>query len=163
MAVPTSYVCTLTAAQVGALRLLMDGKGWTFGTAPHAHWQARLGKTSVVAYLSGKLTVQGKETADFVQFVLEPNILGEARMGYEGALAEVENPEMFAPHAGIDESGKGDYFGPLVIAACHVDGEVARSLLRAGVADSKTIHSSRRIADLAAQIRAETQDRKSNV
>jgi ribonuclease HIII len=149
----TSYVCTLSPEQVAQLRDIMEPKGWMFDEAPYAHWRARLDKTTVVAYESGKLTVQGKGTPEFVQFILEPDILGEARFGYEHLLAEQENPEMFTPHAGIDESGKGDYFGPLVVAAAFVDSDTARKLLEIGVADSKTIRSDRRIEDLAKQIR----------
>jgi ribonuclease HIII len=153
MAAKTSHVCTLSAAQAAQLRDLMEPKGWQFDQAPYARWRARLGKTTVVAYESGKLTVQGKGTPDFVQFILEPEILGEARFGYEHLLAEQESPEMFTPHAGIDESGKGDYFGPLVIAAAYVDGPLAKKLLEAGVADSKTIKSARRMATLDEAIR----------
>ena len=34
---------------------------------------------------------------------------------------EIADPEHFAPHFGIDESGKGDFFGPLVVAGVYVD------------------------------------------
>lgn len=40
---------------------------------------------------------------------------------------------------GVDESGKGDYFGPLVVAAVHVDPERQESLAGLGIADSKTL------------------------
>lgn len=42
---------------------------------------------------------------------------------------------------GTDESGKGDYFGALVIAAVHVGKNEAQKLVLAGVRDSKDIHS----------------------
>jgi ribonuclease HIII len=77
-------------------------------------------------------------------------VLGEARLGYE----EVLEPEMFSPHFGIDESGKGDYFGPLVIAGVFTDAAVARHLIDAGIMDSKRIGSSARIRSLAATIRS---------
>jgi len=95
-----------------------------------------------------KVVVQGKETEDFVRFHLEPEILKEARIGYE----EVLNPEMFEPHFGIDESGKGDFFGPLVIAGAYVDRDIARQLLNLGVTDSKRIGSDNRIHQLADEI-----------
>ena len=44
---------------------------------------------------------------------------------------------MFEPHFGIDESGKGDFFGPLVIAGAYTDKTLARSLIDIGVNDSK--------------------------
>src|SRR5215470_2043770 len=53
---------------------------------------------------------------------------------------------------GIDESGKGDYFGPLVIAGVYVSSEQESSLRAAGVRDSKTI-TDKKAAILAEQIR----------
>lgn len=49
---------------------------------------------------------------------------------------------------GLDEAGKGDYFGPLVVAAVAGSEEELRPL---GVADSKTVSDKRTLA-LAAQI-----------
>ena len=68
-----------------------------------------------------KVLVQGRDVEEFVQFELEPKILGEAKLGYE----EVHSPEMFEPHFGVDESGKGDFFGPLVISGAYVDRGIA--------------------------------------
>lgn len=159
----TSYVCTVTAVQAASVRGHLEDRGWRFAVAPYAFWKADRAGTTVVAYQSGKLTVQGKGTAELVQFLLEPEVLHEARFGYEPVLAEQEHPEMLEPHAGIDESGKGDYFGPLVIAACYVDADIARQLLLIKVADSKTIKSERRMADLAGKIRTVTAGRFSVV
>jgi ribonuclease HIII len=53
---------------------------------------------------------------------------------------------------GLDESGKGDYFGPLVVAGVHVTPEQAERLLDMGVRDSKRIADSR-ILKLDAGIR----------
>ncbi len=53
---------------------------------------------------------------------------------------------------GIDESGKGDYFGPLVIAGAHVTPDQEAQLRDLGVRDSKTL-SDRRAGILAAHIR----------
>ncbi len=93
--------------------------------------------------------VQGKGTQEFVEFVLEPQILGEAKLGYEAVL----NPELLLPRLGIDESGKGDFFGPLCVAGVYVNGSIVNTLREAGVRDSKNISSDRKIADLARLIR----------
>ena len=53
---------------------------------------------------------------------------------------------------GIDESGKGDYFGPLVIAGAHVTPDQEAQLRDLGVRDSKTL-SDKRVGILAAHIR----------
>ena len=52
---------------------------------------------------------------------------------------------------GVDESGKGDYFGPLVIAAVCVETDTAEMLRRSGVRDSKTL-SDRAVMELAPDI-----------
>jgi len=54
---------------------------------------------------------------------------------------------------GIDESGKGDYFGPLVVAAVFVDAVTQGELALMRVRDSKKI-SDGRILEMAPDIRA---------
>lgn len=145
-----SYTVPLTLAQVESLRALLTGQGFQFVERPYMLFFAQKGKLSVAVYEKGpKAVVQGKETEEFVRFHLEPLILKEARLGYE----EVLQPEMFEPHFGIDESGKGDFFGPLVIAGVYTNSSIARHLIDSGVVDSKRIGSDRRIKLLAAQIR----------
>ena len=53
---------------------------------------------------------------------------------------------------GIDESGKGDYFGPLVIAAAHVTPEIEPELRLMEVRDSKRI-SDGRVLEIARELR----------
>lgn len=53
---------------------------------------------------------------------------------------------------GIDESGKGDYFGPLVIAAAHVTSEIEPELRLMEVRDSKKI-SDGRVLEIARDLR----------
>lgn len=95
-------------------------------------------KVNVVGYQSGKLVVSGKNTEDFVRDILETEITGDPRLGYD----EVHNPEWFTLHAGCDESGKGDLFGPLVTACVVADGDMVRQWLELGVADSKKLTDS---------------------
>jgi ribonuclease HIII len=124
--------------------------GFEFSPKQYTLFFAQKNKLSVAVYEKGpKVLVQGKGIEEFVQFELEPKILGEAKLGYE----EVHSPEMFEPHFGVDESGKGDFFGPLVIAGVYVDAGIARKLLDASVQDSKRISSDARIRALAQSIR----------
>ena len=144
-----SYTIAIQPLQAEALRKLLKDKGFEFVDRPYTIFFAQKAKLSVAVYEKGpKVVIQGKETEDFVRFYLEPEILKEARVGYE----EVLNPAMFEPHFGIDESGKGDFFGPLVIAGVYVDREIARRLLSLGVTDSKKIGSDIRIRQLADEI-----------
>src|SRR5438094_4580013 len=145
-----SYTHALTHKQVRKLRALLEESGFEFAPKEWTIFFAQKNKLSVAVYEKGpKVLVQGKGVEEFVQFELEPKVLGEAKLGYE----EVHLPEMFEPHFGVDESGKGDFFGPLVIAGVYVDRGIARKLLDAGVQDSKRIGSDARIGALAQVIR----------
>ena len=146
----TLYTSPLTAEQAAKLRAILESDGYRFEPKPYTLYYAVKDKLNVAVYEKGpKVVLQGKGTQDFVTFRLEPEVLGEAKLGYE----DVHNPEMFAPHFGVDESGKGDFFGPLVIAGCYTDGEITRTLMAAGIQDSKRIGSDKRIRDLAEIIR----------
>ena len=145
-----SYTRALTPEQATKLRGLLADSGFQFTEKPYAQFSASKEKLNVTVYEKGpKVLVQGKETEAFVQFRLEPEVLGVAELGYE----EVNQPEMFEPHFGIDESGKGDFFGPLVVAGAFVNPEIARHLIDNGVMDSKRITSDARIRALADIIR----------
>lgn len=146
----TTYTQEIEEGDVEKLRELLKRGGFEMLVKPYAYYGARKGKLNVTVYEKGpKVLIQGKDTEEFVKFILEPEILGEARLGYE----EVHNPEMFQPHFGIDESGKGDYFGPLVIAGAYTDSESTRALMEAGVMDSKRVSSRDRIVNLSGIIR----------
>lgn len=133
----TLYTLELEEAQMEKLGDILEGR---HDYLPHEVDYARFAykgeKVNVVAYASGKLVVQGKRTEDFVQNILEAEVTGDPRMGYE----EFHHPEWFEPHGGLDESGKGDLFGPLVSACVLVtDGEIVKKWREAGVQDSKKI------------------------
>ena len=150
MAALASYTSLLTAEQANKLRSLLEELGFEFSTKQYTLFFAQKNKLSVAVYEKGpKVLIQGKGVEEFVQFELEPKILGAAKLGYE----EVHSPEMFEPHFGVDESGKGDFFGPLVIAGVYVDRGIARKLMEGGVQDSKRISSDARIRAIAETIR----------
>lgn len=164
------FVSSLSTEQRLLLENILKDRGWEFKSIPYAFWQAKDTSTVIVAYESGKLTVQGKGTEDFVLYTLEPQILNTYSYGYEkseaaSSSAVQEDPlASFTPHAGLDESGKGDFFGPLVISSVFVSStDEARALLKAGVRDSKTIKSDAAILKTASQIRQIVQGRFSVV
>ena len=147
----TSYTKPLGELDVQTLHKVLKEEGFEFSEKPYAHYAAKKGKLNISVYEKGpKVLVQGKGTEDFVRFTLEPKVLGTAELGYE----EVNNPEWFTPHFGIDESGKGDVLGPLVVAGVYTDSDLAHALLEMGAMDSKAIKSRKKIADLARKIKA---------
>ena len=150
-----SYTIKLTPAQVEATARILREGNYRPRRVEYAVAAAEGEDCQIVLYQSGKCLVQGKGAADWVTFTLEPQVLGEARLGYEDVL----NPEANAPHMGVDESGKGDFFGPLVIAAAYVDEAIAKDLKALNVRDSKTITSDKAAQDLAKKIRARLGER----
>lgn len=147
----TSYTAKLSAEQADVLEQIVRTEGYDLREVPYARYSGVKKDHNVTFYESGKLVVQGKGTRDFVEFVLEPRVLQEARLGYEAVL----NPELLAPRLGVDESGKGDFFGPLCIAGVYVNEAVIHAWKDAGIRDSKNISSDKRIATLA-ELVAET-------
>ena len=145
----TSYTCKLDDTQAAQLEAYLLERDYEMRTVPHTRFAGHRNQLNVNFYNSGKLLVQGKGTREFVEFVLEPEILKEARLGYE---AEI-NPDFIRPRLGVDESGKGDFFGPLVIAAVYVNESVVRYWQEKGIKDSKRVKSDKRIGELAKVIR----------
>lgn len=144
-----SYTAKLSAEQAASLQAWLQAHSYKFRDVPYARFAAEKDKTNVVFYESGKLVVQGKGTQEFIEFVLEPEILKEARLGYEAVL----NPELLLPRLGVDESGKGDFFGPLCIAGAYVNESVVAAWKDSGIRDSKNISSDKRMRELAELIR----------
>jgi ribonuclease HIII len=144
-----SYTCKLTDEQASALDAALRARNWKPRTVPYARFAFESDKANVVFYESGKLVVQGKGTQEFIEFLLEPEILKQARLGYETVL----NPELLLPRIGVDESGKGDFFGPLCIAGVYINEHIIKAWQGAGIRDSKNISSDKKIAELAEKIR----------
>ena len=131
-----SYTHPLNLDQVNELRGILEQENYEFKNKDYAIFSAKKDRLNITVYEKGpKVLIQGKETKNFIQFTLEPKILGFAKLGYEEELY----PEMFEPHFGIDESGKGDFFGPLVIAGAYTNKALTRSLIDVGVTDSKKV------------------------
>jgi ribonuclease HIII len=131
----TTYTLKLDDAQMEKLHAACAAKHWETVAVPYARFAFKGPKVNVTAYTSGKVVVAGKNTEDFVQNVIEAEVTGAPKLGYD----EVLHPDWFEPHAGLDESGKGDLFGPVVAATVIADGDAVQAWLKAGVRDSKTI------------------------
>ncbi|MDR2436201.1 MAG: ribonuclease HIII [Puniceicoccales bacterium] len=143
------HATTLDGEQAEALHEWLLQHRWEPYGVAHSQWAFRGNGVNVVMYNSGKLVVQGKKTAEFVQFVLEPEITHAAEFGYGTAV----HGEWFEEHAGMDESGKGDLFGPLVTACVIAGGDAVKQFIADGVKDSKQIASDATVLKLSGKIR----------
>ena len=98
----------------------------------------------IVVYSSGKVVIQGRG-AEALASALDDSSASLGRH-FSQDLAPL-------PSVGSDEVGKGDYFGPLVVAACYVDDEMAPILREYGVVDSKKLTDADMI-DMATAVEA---------
>jgi ribonuclease HIII len=132
-----SYTVKLDDAQMEKLRAICEARGWMPFEVAYTRFafKAEHLKINLSAYTSGKVVIAGKGTEDFVRDVLEPEVTGAAKLGYD----EVLHPDWFESHAGLDESGKGDFFGPVIAATVIADKPAIESWIKAGVKDSKRI------------------------
>ena len=113
-------------------------------------WRYALDGATVTLWRTGTVRVQGKgESLDVLRRLVERFAVPEQRGA--AAVPGVELPRD-RPWAGVDESGKGDFFGPLVSAAVVVDPSAVDALLAAGVQDSKKL-SDKRVRTLAPAVR----------
>jgi ribonuclease HIII len=120
----------LDRARADAVRTAMADGGWTLdATAPaYALWAARLPHVRAVYYSSGKLVLQGRDAAAAAE-----EYLGEVPRPAAG------RKTLSVPSVGSDEAGKGDFLGPLVVAAAFVKPGQEALLVEFGVRDSKAM------------------------
>lgn len=128
----TTFVARLEPLEMAALETAIRAGGFELKTVPHAVLSARGEGVTCTLYLSGKCVVQGAGTEQFVARHLA---------GHEAPPVPMRalEPEFTRRVVGSDESGKGDYFGPLVTAAVACGPEDAAALAAVLIRDSKVM------------------------
>ena len=101
----------------------------------YTYYQIKTSQCTITAYTSGKVVFQGADLS-FLESKQKPK--------------EILDQDQ----AGSDEVGTGDYFGPVVVAACIVPKEKRALLKELGIQDSKQIDDAK-IRILAPQIQKE--------
>ncbi|MBN1946809.1 MAG: ribonuclease HIII [Bradymonadales bacterium] len=137
MAGATTY--TYSPESEPKLRSFLAERGFRFTEAPYAFWRAESPECAVTFYRSGKLVIQGAQVESWSQLLSPSQFLdgaGAARFGK--AVEKLDQKELQA-WIGSDESGKGDYFGPLVVCATRVERSQLDLLAELGVADCKLL------------------------
>lgn len=141
-----SFVTKIDIALAEKLKNDLFDQGFEFSTPPYTVFAAKKKGVSCTLYTSGKLMVQGKDKKDFITFYLEPEILKDLSFSYPETMVDM------TPRIGIDEAGKGDFFGPLCVGGVFADENGIKKLLDMGVRDSKRMNDKAIIA-LASEIR----------
>lgn len=122
---------------------------------PYARYCYEGMEASVTYYeKKGRLVLQGRGAEELLN-ALGLNVTVEQKELPIAASTQAY-PEEKLPHIGVDESGKGDYFGPLVVAGVYADAAGMKRLAALGCRDSKQIRNEAQIARIAAAIRSES-------
>lgn len=129
----TSFVAEIDIKLASKLREDLNSQGFALTTPPYTLLQGKKTGISITLYTSGKLVVQGKDKEDFLHFYLEPEILGSLAFSHPELSLNLES------RIGVDEAGKGDFFGPLCVAAFYADETILKELTRLKIKDSKTL------------------------
>ena len=110
-------------------------------------------------YRKGTLMVQGRagHLLQVILHVLSPFLDEPAETGGDGSgggsgSGGAGTRKLPLPHIGTDESGKGDYFGPLVVSGVLVETRTRERLVTLGIRDSKKLGDAT-CRKLAAEIR----------
>lgn len=137
-----TFTVEFSKEQISGVKDVLLANNWGEESSSNEYvlFRLRSPKGSVAQmYSSGKLVFQGRE--DFTSLI--SNIQGN---GESTAL------EDFKPHLGVDEVGKGDYFGPLVVVSCFISEEFFKKVKLLGFADSKKF-SERKILNLFSMVK----------
>lgn len=145
------------AADTENLREKLIQDGYKVSASQGAKWIAQLGGTKVIcpSDSNGQIKVFGPQRIEFERTY---QIFFVQAMESKTPASVVPTPSTSRPQAtglariGLDESGKGDYFGPLVIGAVYVDERTESMLIQMGVRDSKRL-TDNHILDLAEEIK----------
>lgn len=142
------FVATIDIKLADKMIADLKEQGFEISNPPYTLFSGKKKGVSCTLYTSGKLTVQGKDKAEFIEFYLEPKILGSFEFTYQSFNLDLTG------RIGIDESGKGDFFGPLCIAGVYAEGKGIADLKAIGVRDSKGLTESA-ILKIGRKIKAE--------
>ena len=145
------YSIELSRDEAAALKKkLADDAAYRTCTREYADYCFESESVNVAFYpKKGRLLIQGRGADAFVKQVLQlnPETSAPAKSTTLPALVDT------TPHFGVDESGKGDYFGPLVVAGVYTDERCAAELVRLGCRDSKAISDDKKIHAIAEKIK----------
>ena len=145
-----TYVAKIPRPEFDALERRIATGPFEFKSVPYAVFSARGEGIVATLYSSGKFVVQGGSVPTFLArwTDLDPvsssgdGARAPAKKGKSKRTAD-EPLDLAPPVTGSDEAGKGDYFGPLVVAAVRVDDAGLERLKELRVADSKTLTDAR--------------------
>ncbi len=147
-----SYSAKYDKTALHALKEKLTQVGAKFAQPQYTEFQARINGIVATFYTSGKLVVQGANVENFLEEYLGVAQAKQSTSRQTSLALDTTQEEKPYPHIGVDESGKGDFFGPLCISGVLLTQEQAEYLKSIGIKDSKKLDD-KKILALAQEIR----------
>ncbi len=141
------FVANVSPSDFDKIKNDLISQGFILSAPAYMVFSAKKEGISINLYQNGKITVQGKNKKEWIEFYLEPEILKNISYSYASELVDK------TPRMGCDEAGKGDFFGPLCVCCLYADSPAIEQLSKWGVKDSKKL-SDTTIHKLAGQIKS---------
>lgn len=151
-----TLVLKVPKARHAALERCFTGGAFEFRAVPHAAFSVKGEGVVATLYHSGKFVLQGADPEFFLARYTDLEAPSAASAPDQASVEAERDPiaAITETMIGSDETGKGDYFGPLVVAAVRLEPEQAQTLIAAGVTDSKKLSDGRALK-LGAYLRDE--------
>ena len=140
------------------VKLFFEREGFVFGELQYAKWQAKSKNCTASLYNSGKFVMQGNGIDEIVSKFetfagLSPQTSQQTL--FTQTTPDDDDEKIIMPvetYIGTDESGKGDFFGPLITAGVIANDTTRKIFEDAGIKDSKKLDDAK-ITKLAALIK----------
>ncbi len=141
-----TFSIKITKEQAKEIKKLFEDQKASLDEVQYSVWRAKTSTFQAIYYTSGKLLIQGKDISTIASKVSEI-------AGAELQTPKTSNDFECEKYIGTDESGKGDFFGPLVIAGVQVDSSNKQKFIDIGIKDSKKLED-KKILEFSAIIKA---------
>lgn len=153
-----TYVQKIEKKDFLKVKEFFQNKGAKFEQLQYAEFKTKLSNCNGALYSSGKFVLQGKEISSIVNefeiFLGLSSISSEIIATQKSLIKSTKTTSTcaYSSYIGTDESGKGDFFGALVIAGVMIEDSNRQKFLDLGVKDSKKLND-KVIKHLAAEIK----------
>ncbi|MCD7779440.1 MAG: hypothetical protein LUH05_02060, partial [Candidatus Gastranaerophilales bacterium] len=158
-----TYSQKITELEAERLKKEYSLEGAVFDVVQYSRWRAKTSAFQAIYYTSGKLLIQGRDidsivsktesilgikntkerisasTSDFVPHSAAGSPLQSKNSSNSSAASISFYDSSVDKYIGTDESGKGDFFGPLVAAGVQVDNSIKQKFFDWGIKDSKKL------------------------
>ena len=141
-----TFTIKITPSQSEEIKDLLLEYNPAYDKIQYSFWRAKTNSFQATYYTSGKFLLQGKDISIIANEI-------NKKLGI--CTVETSANINYEKYIGTDESGKGDFFGPLVIAGVQVCEENKKRFIDLGIKDSKKLDD-KKIKQLASLIKANT-------